>query len=391
MSERTAGAAGRAGRRRAVPDYPSVEIHEEALREGMQIESESIPSEAKVVLLNALSETGLKDIDVGSFVSSRWTPQMADVEAVVANFTPVPGVNYFALALNERGRERRRRYVPPLREDNRSSRTRAHLCDVFVRRNANRSQADEIAGWAGIVDRAEAEGAREAEIGLNAAWGSNWLGDFSLNDRMELLRQQWELWDGKGIRVVSIFLGDPMGWNVPDQVEEQLRAITEEWPAIRRVHLHLHNTRGSALTSAYAALRVLDSRHVLVLDTCIGGMGGCPYCGNGRATGMIPTEDLVDMLEEMGIPTGIDVDRLIECSLLAEQIVGHQLYGNVARSGRRPRGAALYPMDLPLIETLEEAQHFRIGPSVYEGGRRPWRSAITSPARDEVERRQGLR
>jgi hydroxymethylglutaryl-CoA lyase len=121
----------------------------------------------------------------------------------------------------------------------------------------------------------------------------------------------------------------------------------------------------------------------LTVDTAIGGVGGCPYCGNGRATGMIATEDFVDLLEEMGIRTGIDRDLLIEASVLAEEVFGHPLYGKLALAGPRPRGARRYPADLPLVETLEEASHFRRGPAVYAGQRRPWRrpiSGLASPA-----------
>jgi hydroxymethylglutaryl-CoA lyase len=100
---------------------------------------------------------------------------------------------------------------------------------------------------------------------------------------------------------------------------------------------------------------------------------------------MIPTEDLVDLLEEEGIDTGIDLPRLIEAAHLAEQVVGHELYGHVSKVGRRPRGAELYPMDMPFVETIEQAQHFRLGPGVYQDCPSPWRAPITSPARDAIE------
>jgi hydroxymethylglutaryl-CoA lyase len=172
-----------------------------------------------------------------------------------------------------------------------------------------------------------------------------------------------------------------MAWNTPHQVTEQLTAIREEWPEIERFHLHLHNARGSALVSAYAAIQALAPEHTLVLDTSIGGIGGCPYCGHGRLTRMIPTEDAVDLLEEMGIKTGIDLDLLIEAAVLAEEIIGHPLAGHVSRAGPRPRGERLFPMDMPLVETEEQAQHFRLGPAAYAGSPSPWREPITSPAR----------
>src|SRR5690606_26933870 len=131
---------------------------------------------------------------------------------------------------------------------------------------------------------------------LGAAWGSNWLGEFTHEQRMELLERQVEMWHEAGITVVRVALADPMGWNTPHRVEEDVLAISERWPSITTFHLHLHNTRGVALVSQYAALRALDERHTLVLDSSIGGMAGCPYCGNGRAATLTPTEDLVYLL-----------------------------------------------------------------------------------------------
>jgi hydroxymethylglutaryl-CoA lyase len=364
--------------------YPKVEIIEEGMREGMQIESEAITIDAKIALLDALSVTGLKTIVVGSFVSPKWTPQMANIDELVSRFTPREGVTYTALALNDRGRERMSQYMPPLSESKEFPRTFVHLCDVFVRRNTNRSQQDEIELWPSVIERTVASGARSAGIAINAAWGSNWLGPFDQEYRMEMLERQHELWTAAGVKVDKVWIGDPMAWNVPDQVASQLRAIQERWPEIERFHLHLHDARGTAMLSAYEALKVLTKDQTLVLDTSIGGMGGCPYGGHGRMTRMIPTEDLVDLLNELGVPTGIDIDRLIEAAVLAEEVVGHSLWGHVSKAGPRPRGKALFPMDLPFIETEEQAQHFRLGPQAYEGARSPWAEPIVSSARTKL-------
>src|SRR5690606_9833803 len=187
-------------------------------------------------------------------------------------------------------------------------------------------------------------------VAVNAAWGSNWLGPFNTEQRLEVLDLQFAEWRKHGIEPRTIWLGDPMSWNTPRAVETTLRACLERFPEVTTYHLHLHNGRGSALVSAYQALRTLGSEHTLALDTSIGGMGGCPYCGNGRAARMIPTEDLVDLLEEEGIDTGIDLDALIEAAHLAEKVVGHVLYGHVSMAGPRPRGEDLYPMDMPFVE-----------------------------------------
>ena len=365
--------------------YPKVEIIEEGMREGMQIESADISIDAKIALLDALSETGLSTIVVGSFVSPVWTPQMAKIDELMARFTPHPGVTYTALALNEKGRERMAHYMPPLVESSEYPRTLVHLCDVFVRRNTNRSQQDEIDLWPETIARTVASGATSAGIAINAAWGSNWTGLFDQDYRMSMLSRQHDLWTEAGVTVDSVWIGDPMAWNVPVHVGATLRAIKEKWPQIRRFHLHLHDARGTAVLSAYEALNVLDEGDTLVIDSSIGGMGGCPYGGHGRMTRMIPTEDLVDLLNELGIPTGIDIDRLIDAALLAEDVVEHPLWGHVSKAGPRPRGRRLFPMDLPFIETEQQAQHFRLGESVYEGARSPWREPINSPMRDVVE------
>jgi len=373
-----------------VARYPKVVIIEEGMREGMQIESADISVDAKIELLNALSATGLGTIVACSFVSPKWTPQMACADELMSRFTPVPGVRYTALALNEKGRERAAQHMPPLVESIEFPRTLVHLCDVFVRRNTNRSQADEIASWPGIIERTVAEGHTSAGIAINAAWGSNWLGLFDQDYRMELLQRQHDMWSAAGVRINRVWIGDPMAWNMPDQVASTLRAVQDRWPDIDTFHLHLHDARGTALLSAYEALKVLHADQTLIIDSSIGGMGGCPYGGHGRMTRMIPTEDLVNLLHELGIETGVDLAKLIDAALLAEEVVGHSLWGHVSKAGPRPREKKdLFPMDLPFIETEEQAQHFRLGPSAYVGARSPWAAPISSPVRDALFADQG--
>lgn len=361
--------------------YPTVKIVEEGMREGLQIESADIPVANKIRLLDALSATGLQTIVVGSFVSPAWTPQMKHIDQLVSGFSPADGVRYTALALNGRGRARMADYMPPLSAPVEMPRTLVHLCDVFVRRNTNRSQADEIADLPAVIAAAIAGGATAGGIGINAAWGSNWLGSFDEADRMSLLALQHQLWTAAGVPVDRVWIGDPMAWNMPQQVVSHLNAIRARWPEIRTIHLHLHDARGTALLSAYAGIMSLPPEYTLVLDSSVGGMGGCPYGGHGRMTRMIATEDLVDLLHELGIPTGVNLPKLIDAALLAEQVVGHPLWGHVSKAGPRPRGENLYPMDLPFIETVQQAQHFRLGPAAYADAPSPWKAPITSPAR----------
>ncbi|MGE4086427.1 MAG: citramalate synthase, partial [Vicinamibacterales bacterium] len=204
---------------------------------------------------------------------------------------------------------------------------------------------------------------------------SNFEGPFSLQQRLELIGLMVDKWRAAGIAVGRMSFSDAMGWNAPHTVRETIVAVRERWPEIETFHLHLHNSRGATIASYYEALQL----GVTEFDTSIGGMGGCPYCGNGRSAGHVPTEDFVDLCHEMGIETGYDLGKLIEAAWIAEDVVGHPLYGHVSKAGPRPRGAELYPIDMPFVETLEEASHFRNGPSVYEGQIAPWQpgSALT--------------
>ncbi len=364
-------------------NYPKVILTEEGMRDGLQIERPDIPVEGKIRLLDMLSETGLKDIAVGSFVSPRWVPQMACIDELVKGFHPKPGVSYTATALNDMGRERLRQYIPPLNDLKYQAQTAVYLCDVFAQRNINRTIAQQMARWPKVIDEAKAKGAKEAGISVSAAWGSNWTGQVSQEDRMKMLERQHQLWEAAGIAVTKVGISDPMGWNMPDQVERQLEAIKQRWPAIKSFNLHLHNTRGMALTSSYVAIRALDAGDTLRLQPAIGGMGGCPFCGNGRSAGLAPTEDLIHMMDGMGIDTGVDLEKLIEAVWLAEEIVGHPLWGHVSKGGPRPSGKKLYSMDMPFVETLDHARHFIKGAAAYKDAPSPWKEAIKSPQRPE--------
>jgi hydroxymethylglutaryl-CoA lyase len=363
--------------------YPTIHHGEECMRDGMQIEDRNIPVADKIRLLDALSETGLKEIAVGSFVSPKWTPQMAQVDELIRGFHPKPGVRYTAATFNERGREQARQLTPPLSPAGHGASTQVNMCDVFAQRNYNRTQLRELAGLADVVAGAKARGVADGGIGLASAFGSNWTGEFSHEQHMLLLDRQYKVWVEAGLTVKRVSIADPMSWNMPHRVERLLEDIKARWPSIDEFSLHVHNGRAMALPSVYAALRILDSGDVLRVQSSIGGMAGCPYCGNGRAAMMIATEDLMHMLEGMGIRTGVDLYKLIEVVWMAEEIVGHQLYGFVSKAGPRPRYDRLYAMDMPFIETLDEAKHFLRGPAAYAGQSSPWPAPITSWMRSE--------
>ncbi|HYH24894.1 MAG TPA: hypothetical protein VD834_06070 [Blastococcus sp.] len=360
--------------------YPRVQLREEVMREGMQIESVDIPVEVKADLLQELAECGLPEINVGSFVSPRYTPQMAKIGEVLERFKPVEGPRYYCLAMNQKGIDRASEF-PWLDVPGRDGfSTGAHLCDTFIRRNANRSQDDEIANWSRTIKRAVDAGATEARISIGAAWGSNFEGPFSTEQRMDMLRRQHDAWAEAGITVTTVSFADPMGWCMPHWVEETIAAVREEWPEVRRIAQHLHDSRGMALTSTYATIKALDETFDVSFDVTAGGIGGCPYCGNGRATGMAATEDVVNMCNAMGIPTGVDLDRLIAFVAKLDGVLGRATPGRTSKTGPLPLTPdQFYDPNLPLVETYEEAQHFRLGPAVVEHQIRPWKEPIPSP------------
>jgi hydroxymethylglutaryl-CoA lyase len=365
--------------------YPRVHIRDETMREGMQVESADIPVAAKIELINLLSQTGLTDIVVGFFASPKYTPQMKDIDAVIAVFTPVPGVRYTAGAPNAKGRERRAAHMPPLSKAP-ASESRptlsVRISDTFQRRNTNSTTQAQFDAWPGIVEKAKASGATEAGMSISCAWGSNFEGPFSDQERMDVFERAHAMWDEAGIPVTAVGLSDAESWAMPHVLERNLVMIMERWPDLRHFFFHVHNGRGTALAQVYTILRLLDDRHDVYFDATCGGIGGCPYCGNGRAAGMIPTEDLVVMLEEMGIPTGVDIEKLVEFVWKLEEVLGRPLMGHVSKVGWLPRNAdELYDPNLPFVETYEQARHFLLGKSVTEGGIVPWREPIPKTPR----------
>jgi hydroxymethylglutaryl-CoA lyase len=351
--------------------YPKVLITDETLRDGLQIEREGVTLEEKLQLLEAMVDAGLKRMVVGAFVNPKWSPQMADTLELVKRLKPQAGVEFFALALNERGREERLKHTPPLSVEPLPA-THLHMCDVFIRRNTNKSLEDQERFWRLPVERAAQNGSQECAIGLSAGFGSNWSGKFTHEARMHELQRQVDAWESIGCVVKRIDVADPMAWNTPLEVAKDIEGIKKRWPSIREFHLHLHNARGLALLSVYEALKLLGPEDTLIADTALGGIGGCPYCGNGQATGMIATEDFCHLLENLGIPTGLHLNKLIEASALLSSILGRSLHSQVAFNGGLPSGDQLYDTNMPVVYTFKEAQHFRLGASVYEGNARPW-------------------
>jgi hydroxymethylglutaryl-CoA lyase len=362
-------------------DWPRVVYNEEVMREGFGIEDVRIPIEAKIRLLHALSDTGLDRITVGAFVSPRFVPQMAGFEELLQSFRPREGVAYLPFLHNQRAREMAKQYSPPLSLDEESCTLFIDICDAHQRRNVNRSIEQIMALWPEVVRSARDRGIGSGRVAIASAWGSNFLGKFSQQYRFSILEKQMEMLDAAGIPAVEIGLHDSQSWGLPHELESDLAEIRRRWPGVKQIHLHLHDARGMALPMIYVALRNLDSSYTLALDGTLGGIGGGQYCGNGRASRMAATEDVMHMLEGMGIPTGVDLGKLIDCVWMLEEIIGRPAFGHVSKAGPRPVSPSeFYDPNMPGVETLREARHFRLGPDAYADSKlRPWREPISGP------------
>src|ERR1700741_4450858 len=343
--------------------WPTVVYSEEVIREGFGIEDVGIPVDARVELLDALSATGLKRMTLGAFVSPTFVPQMASFEELLRKFHPVPGVTYLVFIHNQKARQLAQKYSPPLTLEDEVFTLFLDICDIHQRRNVNRSIEQMMAGWPEAVREAKNRGVREARIGIASAWGSNFMGKFTQRYCISFLERQYELLKSAGIEVVEIGLHDSQSWCLPHEMEQYLVEVKQRWPGVRKFHLHMHNARGMALPSIYAALRTLEPQDTVLLEGTLGGIGGGQYGGNGRASGLAAAEDLMHMLEGMGIDTGVDLDKLIDCVWLLERIIGRPAYGLVSKAGPRPATPeALYDPNMPAVESLEAAKHFRYGP-----------------------------
>ncbi len=306
-------------------DMPKVvSLNEEGPREGFQIEPGSIPTTRKIELIEALSETGIKHIQVTSFVNPKRVPGMADAEEVVKGFTPKPGVTYTGLWLNEKGLERARATGKLTLEGKIS----IYASEKFSMRNNNRTTAQEFEYSRRVLDTYIENGIPVERGSVAAAFGCNYQGDMPVETIMEIVRRIFELADEYGVHLKELSFADTMAWATPAHIKRLVGAVREKYPD-QRVSLHLHDTRGMGIANAYAGLEM----GVDMFDSCVAGLGGCPFAGHKGAAGNVCTEDLVFMCQEMGIETGIDLDKLIECARLAEDIVGHPLPGSVKLGG----------------------------------------------------------
>jgi isopropylmalate/homocitrate/citramalate synthase len=299
-------------------DLPThVHVHEEGPREGFQIEPGPIASADKIRLIEALSGTGLKHIQVCSFVNPRLVPGWADAEAVVQGFKASPGIDYTALWFNAAGLERALAFRGKLAV---SGAIALSASEAFTRKNLNRSHAENVAAMRKQTALHMERGVAVTRLGVMAAFGCNYQGDIDPGQVLRTIEDGLAIASDAGATITLVSLADTMGWAAPARVERVLGEVRAKWPALE-LSLHLHDTRGLAVANAHAALRMGVAR----FDATVGGLGGCPFAGQKGAAGNICTEELVLLCEEMGIATGVDLDNLIEVGRLAEEIVGHTL------------------------------------------------------------------
>jgi hydroxymethylglutaryl-CoA lyase len=293
----------------------TVEICEVGPRDGLQNEA-PIPVADRVRLIDALSATGLRRIEAASFVSPQAIPPMAGAEEVMAGITRAPGVVYRALVPNERGAER------ALAAGADELEVVVSASETHNAKNVRRTVDESIAGAEVLIGMAHDAG-RPVDAIVSTAFGCPYEGDVDAAAVASVARRLLD----HGADGVSF--GDTTGMATPRRVDGLLDELERVGIPTAGVGLHFHNTRGTGLANVMAGL----GRGVTRFDASIGGLGGCPYAPG--ATGNVVTEDLVHMLEDMGIATGIDLDALIGCAHLAQELVARELPGQVMKAGPR--------------------------------------------------------
>lgn len=301
----------------------SVTIVEVAARDGLQSDPTILGTQDKVELITRAARAGLRRVETVSFVNPERVPQMADAEDVMAALPDDLGASTIGLVLNRRGLDR------ALQTGVDEINVVVVVTDEFASANQGSTTDGLIATWADIAPEAKAAGLRTS-VTLSASFGCPYSGEVPVERLVEVAQ-----------RVVEdppdeLALADSVGAAAPPEVRERIGAVRGRIPAGVELRCHFHNTRNTGLANALAAVE----SGVRVLDSSLGGIGGCPFAP--AATGNIPTEDLVYLLERSGHPTGVDLDALIETVGWLEGVLEHSTPGLLARAGTfpRPRAAA---------------------------------------------------
>ena len=298
-------------------DLPrQISVREVGPRDGLQNE-QPVPTEAKIELIDRLSATGVRRIEAVSFVRPDAIPQMADAEQVWRGIHRAESVRYSALVPNLRGAMR------ALDSGLTEIEAVVSASDTHNRKNVNRGTQESLDDIAEIIKLAHGRGAT-CQVIVSTAWGCPYEGDVPVERVVAVA--------GRAVAAGAdcISFGDTTGMATPGRVSRLVGEFRSAYPDTE-LNLHFHNTRGTGLANVLAALEL----GVADFDASVGGLGGCPYAPG--ATGNIATEELVHMVEDMGVATGIDLDAMIDAAADAERIVGRQLPSQVLRAGPRSR------------------------------------------------------
>ncbi len=303
-----------------------VEFREEGPREAFQMEKRRFSIKDRARLIDALAETGLKWIQFASFVSPKAVPSMADAEELFSAITPREGVRYTGVWLNRRGFER----IAALPGVYLYGKMVLYTTDAFSLMNNNCTAAQMRRNQLDMLKVYDAYGLPLKEAYILTAFGCNLSGGVSLSTVIDSVRFIVDTCRSQGRPLPNICLADTVGWANPEEVKRRIEAVREAAPGAR-LALHLHDTRGLGAANLYAALEM----GIDLFDSSVAGLGGCPFAAfkDHNAAGNICTEDMVFMCEELGIETGIDLEKLIAAARLAEEIMDRPLPGKIMHSG----------------------------------------------------------
>jgi isopropylmalate/homocitrate/citramalate synthase len=288
-----------------MPLPKNVTLFEMGPRDGLQNESIDVPADAKVRFIEMLSETGLRWIEATSFVSPKAIPQLGDAVEVFGRIKKTPGVRYPVLAPNMKGYEN----AKAAGADAVAVFTAAS--DEFTRRNINMTIEESLSTFRQVVRSAKDDGMWVRGY-VSTAFGSPFGDEVTPQAVVDVAVELMDM----GCDAVSI--GDTIGVGVPTQVEQLVPLLNNEIP-LDRIAFHFHDTRGTALANIYAAMRM--GAHAF--DSSAGGLGGCPYAPG--ATGNIGTEDVLYLLNEIGVKTGVDIDKVRAASRYIATVLDHPL------------------------------------------------------------------
>jgi len=283
----------------------SVRIVEVGPRDGLQNEAEQIPTETKLAYINKLVEAGLKEIEVTSFVSPKAVPQLADAEELVNRLSPADGVTYQALVPNQHGLER------AVETGIKRIAVFTAASETFVEKNINMSVERSLDVFGDVIQAARGAGL-SVRAYLSTCFVCPYEGDIPPERVCGIAEQLLE----RGVDEVAI--SDTIGAASPSEVFETVGLCIESIP-VEKIALHFHDTYGTALANVLAGLQL----GVRTFDASAGGIGGCPFAPG--ATGNLATEDLVYMLERMGIATGINLTKLADAARVMERALGREL------------------------------------------------------------------